>query len=138
MNGLMAEKRNNGATAAVGAVLGLLALIAGVYAMVQPMNQRIDFVDQQMEKLEIRLVKSLERHIETASHPQAARDLATMSERFKEVETQFRSLREVQLTKFQELNRRVTKSETDGNPRHDERIKNLERINGIDVKGEGK
>lgn len=125
------KPRSNGSMAAISAVLGLFAVIGGVYAMVQPMNQRIDHVTEQMQKLEDRLIKGLDTHMAGKSHPGAAEDLATMSERFKEVETQFRGIKDIQATRFTEIERRLTETETDGNPRHDERIKNLERVNGI-------
>lgn len=119
----MSEKKNNGAT--VGAIVGLLALIAGVYAMVQPMHQRIDHANTRLLEFKTELRRIFDREREDSQ------GIATMNERFKEVETQFRLFQEVNATKFQELERRVFQTEIDGNPRHDERIKNLERLNGI-------
>lgn len=122
------EKKSNGPAIAamVGSLVALLAVGGSIVsAMVTPMNQRIDTQNEQLRefKIELRRVFDRERADSEA--------LATMNERFKEVETQFRLFQEVNATKFSDLDRRLTHAEIDGNPRHDERIKNLERANGI-------
>ena len=64
-------KNNNGYKFFVSLV-GLLALISGVYAMVQPMNQRIDSLSNEIQSLREDIKES-----------------ATTKQMFIEVETQF-------------------------------------------------
>ena len=42
---------SNGGAKAIGVILMIVALIMGVYAMVEPMNQRIDFLENQLRDL---------------------------------------------------------------------------------------
>ena len=58
----------------------------------------------------------------------ATRDLATISEHFKEIEVQFKNNEKLREQQISEILRRLDKQELDGNPRHDERIKVLERL----------
>ena len=110
----------NGSMAATGALLGLLAIVAGVYAMIQPMNQRID-------QLNLRLVEARAGvALDNERERKDAEKFAAMKEQFKEVETQFSSLREYTDLQIKELQRRVTLLESHGDARHDERIKFLE------------
>lgn len=121
-------RNGNGSLVAIVAVTGLLGIVAGVYAMVQPMNQRIDHLTQYVERSENRVTRTVFEHTSLHSHPDAAREMAQISERFKEVETQFRGLRELMTVRIAEMERRIERQEIDGNPRHDERIQTLERI----------
>ena len=106
-------------------VVGLMAVIAGVYAMVAPMNQQIVFQNQKIAGLEATMLRMEER--ERAGEV----DIAKQNERFKEVETQFDAAKDLTASQMQALEQRVTRQEADGNPRHDERIKNLEaRVDG--------
>jgi len=86
----------NGAKA-FGGVLALVAIIAGVYAMVEPMGQRIDFLNTQLGRLERRINQD-EFALQTDRSL-----IASMSERFKEVETQFSALRELMVVEFKRL-----------------------------------
>lgn len=123
------KKVNGTAIISISAVLGLLGIIAWsdarMNAIVQPMNQRIDTQYLQIGELKDELRRFSDRERDSN------KSLAMMMERFKEVETQFKLFQQVNVTKFTELERRISKGEIDGNPRHDERIKNLERVNGI-------
>lgn len=87
----MAESNNTGRTGFV-VLASLLAIIAGVYAMVEPMGQRIDFVNEQVKA-----------HSGLHAHEGGVGDLAKIVERFSEVETQFRGLRELTGLQFELL-----------------------------------
>ncbi len=115
----------NGSVVVGAGVAGVATVLALVTAMVQPMNQRVDTQNAYISELKEEISRMQDRERLTSQV------MATMSEARKEVETQFRLFQQVNGAKFVELERRVTKSETDGNPRHDERIKNLERVNGF-------
>ena len=71
-------------TKAFGVVLAAVALIGAMYKMNEPMAQRIEFQDQQISDIRKDMIETdlREREDRTA--------LATMQERFTEVETQFR------------------------------------------------
>ena len=74
---------SNGNTKAFGGVLAIIAIIAGIYAMVEPMNQRIDFLERQLNSAAEKMTRDDERErIDMAT-------ISVMSERFAEVETQF-------------------------------------------------
>ncbi len=73
---------SNGAKA-FGGVLAIVAIIAGVYAMVEPMGQRMDFFDDRI--LAVHESMAVDDVRERADRNEFAR----VSERFKEVETQF-------------------------------------------------
>ena len=116
------EKVNSNGGKILGSLLGILAVIAGVYAMVAPMNQRIDFMERTIESQ----AREAERHTDLGLHPGAGAQLSAISERLKEVETQFIGLREVLALEIRAASRRLEALEVGGNPRHDERIKALE------------
>lgn len=67
------SNNENGSTKAFGGVLALVALIAGVYAMVQPMNQRIDFLERQIGTMNSRMEKDDECELVNAAN-NAAQD----------------------------------------------------------------
>jgi retron-type reverse transcriptase len=53
----MAEEANENSTPkALGGVFAIVALIAGIYAMVEPMNQRIDFLTNELNKVNNRMI----------------------------------------------------------------------------------
>lgn len=93
------KKEGNGAIRAFGAIIGLVALIAGVYAMVEPMGQRIDFMEEQISELNVEIL----RHSDCEAHPGALARMATQQEKFAEVETQFKGLREVSDVRLKQL-----------------------------------
>ena len=79
------DKKEHTGPKAFGAVTALLAVIAGVYAMIEPMGQRIDFA--QNENAETR--SDLKDHEGEIAHPGILERHARNAERFKEIETQF-------------------------------------------------
>ncbi len=81
---------SNGAKAFAG-VITVVAVIAGLFAMVRPMGQRIDALGSQVESLR----EELHMHNASEGHPLVLQKHAEASERFKEVETQFRGMREL-------------------------------------------
>jgi len=96
----MAENSNAGPRA-FGGVVALMAVIAGLYAMVEPMNQKMSYHHDR-----------LEAHSGMRAHDWALEALALITERFKEVETQFRSLRDVGRKTEERTNARLTKIES--------------------------
>jgi hypothetical protein len=85
------NNRGNGNKTAITVVVGLLAVIAGVYSMVEPMGQRIDFLERELERSRTQLAA----HAAITGHVAMVQRHAEAGERFKEVETQFSGLREV-------------------------------------------
>lgn len=86
----------NGAKAFAG-VIALVAVIAGVYAMVEPMGQKIEFVNRDVRD-----------HARLDQHVGAAKELAGIGERFKEVETQFVAMRDKFDSEQLQVNRRLS------------------------------
>ena len=76
------QKNNGNGAKAFAAIVAVAAVISALVAIVRPMQQQIDFLDAKMQ-----LDDSREREDTKA--------LAQMGEKFAEVETQFRSLREL-------------------------------------------
>lgn len=66
---------------AIGGILALFAIVSGVFAIVEPMNQKIDFIREEARA-----------HGQLEGHTRLLEDQARAAERFKEVETQFRDL----------------------------------------------
>lgn len=122
----------NGTRSAFVVLAALLAIVTGVYAMVEPMGQRIDFLAEELAQLRSSMA------IDDTRETRDQREAAAMVERFTEVETQFRGLREV-------VDVRLTHLESDAhikttwintydaevrgrNAAERERIKSLERV----------
>ena len=75
---------NDGGNAkAFGGVLAILAVVAGIYAIFEPMSQSIKDVDAKVIKLEESMTKDDERERKDTA------TMALLSEKFTEVETQF-------------------------------------------------
>ena len=68
---------------AFGAVFVLVAIVAGVYAMVQPMTQRLDYQERAMTELRAQRTQANQRERDEMTK------LSMIAERFKAVETQF-------------------------------------------------
>ena len=118
---------SNGPKAFAGVVL-IGAVIAGVYAMVEPMSQRIDFLERQLG----RAIAAMERDDEREASDRNI--LAAFQERFREIETQFdgeRAMRErderdlLEATKWIRTHDRIIERR---DAEQWERIKSLERI----------
>ncbi len=75
----------NGGKAITG-IIALVALIAGVYAMVEPMGQRIDFLQTEINTIRAAMNDDNQREKEDVQIR------ASMGEKFTEVETQFRAM----------------------------------------------
>lgn len=110
------EKRNN----YLGVIVAIIVILGGVASFQRPTNQRVDFMENRYDELVGRMDKLDDRE------RFADEKLASIQERFKEIETQFRGARELSDLRFVEAERRLGKQENDGNPRHDERIRHLE------------
>lgn len=55
------EQKTNGKTPGYAVILSMLAIIGGVYAMIQPMTQRIDFLERQMQESKEEVNKKYDR-----------------------------------------------------------------------------
>ena len=123
---------NGSATKAFGGVFAILALIAGVYAMIEPQGQRMDFLERQIVDMRT------EMHKDDAREQQDQSQLSSIEERFKEVETQFEGLREVTNVRLNHLKdhaeamRERMHGYVDGaivkEARVEERVRALERV----------
>jgi len=91
INENMPKSNSNGSTKAVAGVIGLLLVISGVYAMIEPMSQRIDFLEREIDRSKVKISD----HEKTVGHTGLIQQQAGARERFKEIETQFKGLREV-------------------------------------------
>ena len=78
-----------------------MAILSGMAAIVRPMQQQID-----AHTIELRT------HRTTAAHPQATANLAALREKFAEVETQFRALRELVDVRLAMVDHRTKEIET--------------------------
>ena len=84
---LTKSNNGNGSTKAFAGVIGLMLVIAGVYAMIEPMNQRIDFLERQITSLKNSHANKEDEH--SITHRDFVATLSSTTERFAEVETQF-------------------------------------------------
>ncbi len=91
---------------ALGALVAIVALIAGVYAMVEPMGQRIDFLERHIEKMEERMTA---RDI---TEKEATAVVSRFQEKFAEVETQFGALKDIGIKTEERTNARLGKLES--------------------------
>jgi preprotein translocase subunit YajC len=78
----------NGSKAFAG-ILAILAVVAGIYAVTKPTSQRIDTV----EAMNGAVAKDLEKHEAVLGHPGMVAQLAAITEKFVEIETQFDAAR---------------------------------------------
>jgi hypothetical protein len=79
--------------AGIGVALALLTGVGGLcVALIEPIGQRMTFTEGTVEK-----------HLTLAAHHGAVDDLARIKEKFAEIETQFRGLREVLETRIAHL-----------------------------------
>jgi len=102
------ETKSNGSdsgngTKAFAGVIGLLLVIAGVYAMIMPMNQKIDFLERSVAAQKLAQTKELDRILSSLSiendknsyrERETVAKITTLLEKFKVVESQFSNLDE--------------------------------------------
>jgi len=69
-------------------LVAFVVLVSGVYAMMQPMSQRVDFLERQIQTMSERNLAKAIRERESVV------DLGKITVRFQEVETQFSNLDE--------------------------------------------
>lgn len=134
---------NGGIGSTLTVLAGICAVVAGVYAMVEPMGQRIDFVQKDLTEIRLALAKDDEREMDDVH------SFSAVLERFKEVETQFRWLKEVTDVRLAHLEERMSQmsswKDAHGNDSQWERIRALERAvygkplprNGGTIEGSG-
>jgi len=77
----MAGTNGNGNAKAFGGIIAIVAVVAGVYAMVEPMNQRIDFLNEQMVCMRLEMTTDNERERNDATQ------FAALTTQFAEIET---------------------------------------------------
>ena len=89
------ELKSNGqggsSTKAFAGVISLLLVIAGVYAMMKPMNQTLNYMQKDIERLRI----EIKDHSYVAGHIGQIQQESSSNARFEEIKTQFINLREV-------------------------------------------
>jgi len=71
----------NGNAKAFGGVVAIVAVVAGVYAMVEPMNQKIDFLNAQIVCMREEMTEDNNRERDNA------RQFAQLGTQFIEIET---------------------------------------------------
>jgi len=80
-------------TKAFAGVISLLLVIAGVYAMMKPMNQNLDYMRDDIKELKVKM------NADDARERSDQAEIAKVGEKFIEVETQFRGLKEIMMIK---------------------------------------
>jgi len=109
------ESNGNGGKTAFVILASLIAIIAGVYAMVEPMGQRIDF----LERTVTNAIAHIDKHAERDGHTTALERHAAARERFEKMDAHIVGLREL-------IKLRISRVDKDLE-RIRERIKTLEK-----------
>jgi hypothetical protein len=87
----MAQQQNNsGSKTAFIVLAALLSIITGVYAMVEPMGQRIDFLERSLATN----VVYIDRHISMPGHMESIERIAGLSARLARMEKDLDMLRD--------------------------------------------
>jgi len=123
----MGQKKNANGPKAFAGVIALIALITGIGAIVRPMQISIANMQTQMLRMETRIEQQIKDHARSLGHAGLSTNVSENREKFREVETQFRGLRDTMVLHNDAIRERVTKLEVGGNPAHEERIRALER-----------
>lgn len=84
----------NGAKA-IAALAALAALVMAIAAIVRPQQQQIDALEKANERIMYEARHDLDAHTDNFGHRTLGSDIATLRQRFAEVEAQFRGLREL-------------------------------------------
>lgn len=111
--------RNANGAKAIGGLLALVAVIAGVYAMVEPMGQRLDFIRDHVKL-----------HDTLHAHSGAVADLAKITVQFTEVETQFHAMEVVVGLHVESLRRRLDEAKRRCEEL-EQRLRTLEIVRGV-------
>ena len=82
---------NGSSTKAFAGVFALLLVISGVYSMMKPMNQNLDYMDKAIERLRI----EFKVHENVLGHTGQVQQEASSQARFEEIKTQFCNLKEI-------------------------------------------
>jgi len=96
-------------TKAFAGVIGLLLVIAGVYAMIEPMTQRIDFLEREISRTKV----EMSEHEKIIGHTGLIQQKSSTKEHFKEIETQFRSLKEIIKIKDDEHSKHIDRMQSE-------------------------
>jgi len=115
------EKNGSNNTRAFGGVVALVAIIAGVYAMIEPMTQRIDFMERHLDVMSERMDTDDQREREDNSR------VSIMGQKFTEVETQFSDM-ERRIVDLEQWQTRWNENMPCKNAKQDEKIFRLEQI----------
>ena len=99
----MSETRNGTNVNVVGIITGTVAIISAIAAVLIPMRQSVENLYNLIDKQD----KVIEGVRNTTS-PEAASKIAEFGQQFVEIETQFKWVREVQNTKIEHLERRIS------------------------------
>ena len=110
---------DNGNAKAFGGILAIVALVAGVYAMVEPMNQKIDFITNEIDNIRTCMAN------DDARERSDAKELASLQEKFREVETQFSGV-EARVAELEEWYRWWSRNVPSIDATQNERLKHLE------------
>lgn len=108
-----------GSIAAIGT-----AIFSYIGGQIQPLHQRIDSTAQQVDQRAAFIERQQESHESLVGHSGAIGDLARLTEKFTEIETQFRGVREVLALRFEHVKAMAALEVVLS--RLDERLKNLE------------
>ena len=122
----MKDSDNGKRNGYIAAAVAVLAVVGGIYSMVQsqvqPQRQSIEFMERQHADL-VRRIEALDQR-----EREAERSLSAIRVQFVEVETQFDAAEALNIQRFLAVEANVSRMDAVGNPRHDERIKNLEEM----------
>jgi uncharacterized protein HemX len=129
-------KSNNSSARAFGGVVALVAVIAGVYAMVKPMHHQINYLQVEVAGLRSALAERRERSRD--KDQELGENIARQAEKFTEVETQFRSLHS-RVDAWEQWEVWWQKTFLPSDARQNEKIAQLERVlHGSEVKSGGR
>lgn len=132
----MAESGSNGMKTSLTVVIGLFAIIAGVYSMMEPMGLRVSSLSDDLKDIRAAMAEDDIREREDKG------DLAAMQEKFKEVGAQFKGLRELIDVRLFQLEKDRDKGQA-WQADHDPRVRGLnaaqwERIKALEREVYGK
>jgi len=139
-----ATNGGDAAPKAFGGILAIVALIAGVYAMVEPMQQRIDSLAEQNKELSDEIherTKAIDGRIESGNQSQASTSAAisALDQRFNEVETRITGMHSLHDTQIDDCVKHIDqlehlRGEASQHHEYQERLRAIEReVFGITI-----